>query len=116
MKPIHFRNAFLRAICLLLIFLVGGCAKQSSKFPSKSISIVVPWDAGGGTDALARSIALQAGKEFGQVVNVLNRSGGAGAIGHSFGRDGAARRLYSHHDHLRIVYVRSVGAGGAQSA
>ncbi|MGC9329816.1 MAG: tripartite tricarboxylate transporter substrate binding protein, partial [Candidatus Hinthialibacter sp.] len=71
--------------CLSLLLLTAGCAQQSAKFPSKSITVVVPWDAGGGTDALARSIAQQAGREFGQVVNILNRSGGAGAIGHSFG-------------------------------
>ncbi|MBN2326809.1 MAG: tripartite tricarboxylate transporter TctB family protein [Candidatus Omnitrophica bacterium] len=71
--------------CFLLLLLTAGCAQQSARFPSKSITVVVPWDAGGGTDALARSIANQAGRELGQVVNVLNRSGGAGAIGHSFG-------------------------------
>lgn len=83
-KNLNFKYRWL-GISLVLASTLTSCAPQSAKFPAKSISIVVPWDAGGGTDALARSIALQAGKEFGQPMNVLNRSGGAGAIGHSFG-------------------------------
>ncbi|MBD3265467.1 tripartite tricarboxylate transporter substrate binding protein [bacterium] len=70
---------------LLLALLLVGCAEKQTQFPSKPITIVVPWDAGGGTDSLARSLAIQASDVFGVVVNVLNRSGGAGAVGHSFG-------------------------------
>ncbi|MBZ0258915.1 tripartite tricarboxylate transporter substrate binding protein, partial [bacterium] len=72
---------FILALCLFF----AGCAKQESRFPSKPITIVVTWDAGGGTDALARSLALHSSDAFGTVVNVLNRPGGSGAVGHSFG-------------------------------
>ncbi|MDX9754889.1 MAG: tripartite tricarboxylate transporter substrate-binding protein [bacterium] len=77
---------FLSGICIIpLLLLLSGCAEQKSTFPAKPITIVVSWDAGGGTDALARSIALESSAPFGQVINVLNRPGGAGAVGHSFG-------------------------------
>lgn len=72
---------FILALCLFF----AGCAKQESRFPSKPITIVVTWDAGGGTDALARSLAMHSSDAFGTVVNVLNRPGGSGAVGHSFG-------------------------------
>ncbi|MBI1387524.1 MAG: tripartite tricarboxylate transporter substrate binding protein [bacterium] len=62
-----------------------GCARQDARFPSKPITIVVPWSAGGGTDALARSIANQSSPFFGVPVNVVNRPGGTGAVGHSYG-------------------------------
>ncbi|MGI6456058.1 MAG: tripartite tricarboxylate transporter substrate binding protein [bacterium] len=65
--------------------LLTGCSREEGEFPTRSISIVVPWDAGGGTDALARSLADQAQNSFKQAVNVNNRPGGSGTIGHSFG-------------------------------
>ncbi len=86
MKPkLHVSMYLLGGISLMLVWMMGCAKDSSSAFPSKSITIVVPWDAGGGTDALARSIALQSGNHFHQVINVLDRSGGAGAIGHSLG-------------------------------
>jgi tripartite-type tricarboxylate transporter receptor subunit TctC len=43
----------------------------------------VPWGAGGGTDAVARMIASLMEKDLGQPVNVVNRTGGSGVVGHS---------------------------------
>jgi tripartite-type tricarboxylate transporter receptor subunit TctC len=45
--------------------------------------MVVPWGAGGGTDATARIVAALMEKEMGQPVNVVNRTGGSGVVGHS---------------------------------
>ena len=50
---------------------------------------MVPWAAGGGTDGLARAIAKEASKTFGVMVNVVNREGGSGTMGHSFGANTA---------------------------
>ncbi len=43
----------------------------------------MPWGAGGGTDATARIIGTLLEKELGQPVNVVNRIGGSGVVGHS---------------------------------
>jgi tripartite-type tricarboxylate transporter receptor subunit TctC len=43
----------------------------------------VPWGAGGGTDGTARYFAAVMEKELGQPVNVVNRTGGSGVVGHS---------------------------------
>jgi tripartite-type tricarboxylate transporter receptor subunit TctC len=51
-------------------------------FPERPVTIIVPWAAGGGTDAIARMIASQMEKEFRQPVNVINRTGGSGVVGH----------------------------------
>jgi len=66
---------------LLLTTAVFGSGSQE-KFPSKPITIICPWSAGGGTDRTARFIAEQLSGVVGQPVNVVNQTGGAGAVGH----------------------------------
>jgi tripartite-type tricarboxylate transporter receptor subunit TctC len=50
-------------------------------FPEDRIEIIVPYAAGGGTDAVARSFAEVAEEHLGENVSVLNREGGGGAVG-----------------------------------
>jgi tripartite-type tricarboxylate transporter receptor subunit TctC len=50
-------------------------------FPSRPITIIVPYPAGGPTDVLARLVAQHAGADLGQSITVDNRGGGAGVIG-----------------------------------
>ncbi len=52
-------------------------------WPDRPITLVVPWGAGGGTDAVARMFAALMEKDLGQPVNVVNRTGGSGVVGHS---------------------------------
>ncbi|RJQ48718.1 MAG: tripartite tricarboxylate transporter substrate binding protein [Desulfobacteraceae bacterium] len=53
----------------------------AQKFPAKDITLVVPWAAGGGTDTIARTLVKNAKNYFGVNVNVVNKTGGLGAIG-----------------------------------
>jgi tripartite-type tricarboxylate transporter receptor subunit TctC len=52
-------------------------------FPERPVTLIVPWAAGGGTDATARIIGTLLEKETGQPVNVVNRTGGSGVVGHA---------------------------------
>ncbi|QCI66494.1 tripartite tricarboxylate transporter substrate binding protein [Phreatobacter stygius] len=52
-------------------------------YPSRPITLIVPWGAGGGTDATARIVASILERDLGQPVNVVNRTGGSGVVGHS---------------------------------
>jgi hypothetical protein len=52
-------------------------------YPEGPIELIVPWAAGGGTDAVARIVAELLSDELGETVNVVNRTGGGGAVGHS---------------------------------
>ena len=52
-------------------------------YPDKPVTVICPWTAGGGTDLLLRALSKEAEKFLGQTINVVNQTGGAGAIGHN---------------------------------
>ncbi len=54
-----------------------------AEYPERPLTLIVPWGAGGGTDATGRMIAGLLEAELGQPVNVVNRTGGSGVVGHS---------------------------------
>jgi tripartite-type tricarboxylate transporter receptor subunit TctC len=58
-------------------------APAFAQYPNRPITLIVPWGAGGGTDAVARFIGSLLEKDLGQPVNVVNRTGGSGVVGHS---------------------------------
>ncbi len=57
-------------------------ATADAQYPERPITLIVPWGAGGGTDATGRIIASLLEEELGQPVNVVNRTGGSGVVGH----------------------------------
>jgi len=59
----------------------GTQAFSQAAFPDKPIALVVPFAAGGPTDAVARMIAIPMGKALGQTVLVENAAGAGGTIG-----------------------------------
>lgn len=62
---------------------VTFAAEAQAAYPERPITMVVPWGAGGGTDATARIVASIMERELGVPVNVVNRTGGSGVVGHS---------------------------------
>lgn len=54
-----------------------------AEYPERPITLIVPWGAGGGTDATGRIIANLLQANLGTPVNVVNRTGGSGVVGHS---------------------------------
>jgi tripartite-type tricarboxylate transporter receptor subunit TctC len=58
-------------------------ALAQPRWPSRPLQMICPWGAGGGTDATARIVAALLEKELGQPVNVVNRTGGSGVVGHA---------------------------------
>jgi tripartite-type tricarboxylate transporter receptor subunit TctC len=56
-------------------------AAGAQGFPSRSITIIVPYPPGGPVDALARLIAQEAAGDLNQPIVVENRPGGSGIIG-----------------------------------
>jgi tripartite-type tricarboxylate transporter receptor subunit TctC len=74
--------ALLRSLFTLAVAAACGAAAAQT-YPDRPLTLVVPWGAGGGTDAVARMIATLMEKDLGQPVNVVNRTGGSGVVGHS---------------------------------
>ncbi|MDF3884555.1 Bug family tripartite tricarboxylate transporter substrate binding protein [Cupriavidus basilensis] len=60
-----------------------GAAYAQGTYPTKPITMIVPFSAGGTTDILARIVGLQLGKALGQPVVIDNRPGAGGNIGAS---------------------------------
>ena len=53
-----------------------------AEYPERPITVIVPWSAGGGTDATGRMIGKLMQDQLGVPVNVVNRTGGGGVVGH----------------------------------
>lgn len=71
--------SFLIAACVLCLGVASGVG--AGEYPNKEIRMIVPFAAGGGTDAVARSIAKLAEAELGKPIVIFNKTGGAGAVG-----------------------------------
>ena len=65
------------------VLLTAVSVSVSAAYPERPITLIVPWGAGGGTDATGRMIGTLLEKELGKPVNVVNRTGGSGVVGHS---------------------------------
>ena len=72
---------FSSAVVACLGALLFAAAAQAA-YPERPITLIVPWAAGGGTDATARIIAALMEKDLKQPINVVNRTGGSGVVGH----------------------------------
>lgn len=70
----------------LLVSAWIGCGVQSpNSYPSKTVTLICPWAAGGGTDSLSRLLAGMFKEQYGSPFVVQNKTGGSGAVGHSAG-------------------------------
>ena len=65
--------AFVAPVTACAVLLSGALPAQAADFPSKPIKIVVPYAAGGSTDALARMVAERLGQRLGQPAIVENK-------------------------------------------
>src|SRR5436853_6162199 len=67
---------------IIAALLVAGATTAQAQYPQRPVQLIVPWGAGGGTDATARIIGALMEKELKQPFNVVNRTGGSGVVGH----------------------------------
>ena len=79
-KKYHYR--LLSGAILSCGLAIAAGSANAQDYPSKPISAIVTWPAGGGTDIAARTALKYVEKELGQRVDVRNIAGGGGAIGY----------------------------------
>jgi len=73
------RNRLAGALAIVATLLGGAAMAQD--YPTKPITLIVPWPAGGSTDISMRAIADAASKHLGQPIAVDNKGGGGGTVG-----------------------------------
>ncbi|WP_077001105.1 tripartite tricarboxylate transporter substrate binding protein [Variovorax sp. KK3] len=74
-------RALLGALPLILLGVGIGSAQAQGNYPDKPIKVIVPYNAGGGTDLFARVVSLEMGKQLGTPVVIENKPGAAGMLG-----------------------------------
>jgi len=72
---------FVRVVVAALAAALLAPAALAQVYPAKSLRLVVPYPAGGGTDFFARTVGAQLAQQLGQSVVVENRAGAATIIG-----------------------------------
>ena len=78
----------------------GSVWAQASAWPTKPVNLVVPFPAGGGTDAFARPLAAQFSQATGKTLVIDNRGGAAAADGYTLFMGGA------HHSIAPAMYPK----------
>jgi tripartite-type tricarboxylate transporter receptor subunit TctC len=68
-------------VVALLLALLSATPVIAQSYPSKPIRLIVPYPPGGGTDFVARIVALKLPEVIGENVIVDNRAGAAGLVG-----------------------------------
>lgn len=100
--------AFMVVLLVTTVWIPNGVSEEA--YPSKPITVVVPWGAGGMSDLITRAICKAAEKELGQSIVVVNKDGAGGTIGINYvlksRPDGyilgaPVSSFYLNHPHLR---------------
>jgi len=77
------KRRFLTTVVAACIAMTGFASEvQSADFPTKKVTAICPWSAGGGTDTILRGLARATEPFLGQGITVVNKTGGGGAVGH----------------------------------
>lgn len=74
------RRHFVPAVLAAALLATGGAA-WAQGYPSKPVTVVIPFPPGGTLDVVGRLLAQKLGEQTGQTFVVENRPGGAGTIG-----------------------------------
>jgi len=82
-KRLGMQSGTLLTVALAMVLGLGLASASAADYPRRPVTMICPWGAGGGTDAVSRILAALLKTELRVPVNVVNRTGGGGAIGHT---------------------------------
>jgi tripartite-type tricarboxylate transporter receptor subunit TctC len=99
---------------LLALFLgvaVAASGAAAAEYPTKPIKVIVPWAAGGDTDAIVRLAAGMMEKHLGQPMAVVNITGASGTVGAREAKNAPpdGYTVYSVHDYIHTTYHVGMG-------
>src|SRR6185436_4564444 len=76
------RGGTMKKIILLAAAVVAfATTAQAQQFPTRPVTLIVPWPPGGSTDIAMRALAQATEKHLGQSIVIENRPGAAGTLG-----------------------------------
>ncbi|MDO5625485.1 MAG: tripartite tricarboxylate transporter substrate binding protein BugD [Pseudomonadota bacterium] len=76
----HWMTATIKAAAGVALLTAAGVASAQGAFPTRPVTLVIPFSAGGPTDVVARMLAGPMGRSLGQTVVVDNATGAGGTI------------------------------------
>lgn len=82
MKDINRRQLIVGGAAVGVAASMGVAPASAQAWPSRPVTFVCPWGAGGGTDQTARIVASILERDLKQPFSVVNRTGGSGVVGH----------------------------------
>lgn len=82
MKDINRRQLIAGGAAVGVAASMGIAPASAQAWPSRPVTFVCPWGAGGGTDQTARIVASILERDLKQPFSVVNRTGGSGVVGH----------------------------------
>lgn len=102
------RQVAVLAVAAALLTLGAGLANAA--YPDRPIKMIVPWAAGGDTDAIKRVVANALEKQLGQPVVVVNITGASGTVGAREAKNAPpdGYTIYSVHDYIHTTYYTGV--------
>ena len=75
------RDVLRKGAAGLALLSIGSGSRAQSPWPAKPVTVIVPFPAGGGTDAFARPLSAQFSKATGKQLIIDNRGGAGGTLG-----------------------------------
>lgn len=102
----------MRRLSVLAGVIALGLAASAgfAAYPERPVKLIVPWAAGGDTDAIFRPFAQQLQKHLGQTVVIANVTGASGTTGarEAKGSPADGYTLYAVHDYIHSTYYTGV--------
>jgi tripartite-type tricarboxylate transporter receptor subunit TctC len=113
-----FQNCSLKRLLSLILIcmtatiglLASGATSAGATYPDRPIKMIVPWPAGGDTDAISRVFANGLEKHLGKPVVIVNISGASGTVGAREAKKAApdGYTILSIHDFIHSTYYTGV--------
>jgi tripartite-type tricarboxylate transporter receptor subunit TctC len=95
---------------VLLSLVILGVSAASAAYPERPVKMIVPWAAGGDTDAIFRPFVPHLQKHLGGTVVIANVTGASGTVGAREAKNSPpdGYTIYSVHDYIHTTYYTGV--------